>query len=79
MTFAVLPSVQPGLLFGKPTTQRLTRDVPRRGCIAVCSHKNEEPVYAMVMRKAVATAAAALLLVRNFRLGPTCYLDGAIL
>ena len=68
-------SVHLGSPFGKPTTQRLTRDVPRRGCIAVCSHRNEEPVYAVVMRKAVAAAAAALLLVWHFRLGPICCLQ----
>ena len=74
MTFAMSHSVQSGSLFGKPTTQRLTRDMPRRGCIAVCSHKNEEPVYALVMRKAVAAAAAAMLLVRHFRLALNCCL-----
>ena len=74
MTFAMSHTVQSGSILSKPTTQRLTRDVPRRGCIAVCSHKNEEPVYAVVMRKAVAAAAAALLLVRHFRLEPICCL-----
>ena len=74
MTSAMSHTVPSGSIFGKPTTQRLTRDVPRRSCIVVCSHKNEEPVYALVMRKAVAAAAAAMLLVPHFRLAPTCCL-----
>ena len=46
----------------RPTT-RLTRDVPRRASVTVCSHKNEEPLYARVMRTAAGAAAAALILV----------------
>lgn len=48
----------------KPTT-RLTRDVPRRATVTVCSHRNEEPLYTLVMRTAAGVAAAALVLVRR--------------
>ena len=46
----------------KPTT-RLTRDVPRRSSVVVCSQSRENPLYALVKRAAAGSAAAVLLLV----------------
>ena len=46
----------------KPTTRRLTRNVPRRGSVAVCSHQNEA-LYTRVMRTVAGAAAAVLIFV----------------
>ena len=46
----------------KPTTC-LTRDVPRRSSVVVCSQSREEPLYALIKRATAGAAAAVFLLV----------------